>query len=218
MNRRLTLELGLRITHFTPWADNLGFGFSIFDYSKYNSSCTPTQYCGFLWNKRDPSVPLGGFPTARRLLPAALRRRLRPLGTRQDRAARRLGPLLLPLRPVHHRPECFGRHADRHPEQQPGHRRQYPAAGQRTRHPELRHLRRFPSAAWIARTTRTPYTDSYSFTISQRVPWSGLLEVAYVGNQSRDLAQPAAAWAATSTWCRWARCCRRRTAAWTPTV
>ena len=28
VNRRLTLELGLRITQFTPWADNLGFGFS----------------------------------------------------------------------------------------------------------------------------------------------------------------------------------------------
>ena len=37
MNRRLTLELGIRITHFPPWADSLGFGFSVFDYSKYNS-------------------------------------------------------------------------------------------------------------------------------------------------------------------------------------
>ncbi len=34
---------------------------------------------------------------------------------------------------------------------------------------------------------RQPYTDSYSFTVSQRTPWSGLLEVAYVGNKSRDL-------------------------------
>ena len=34
---------------------------------------------------------------------------------------------------------------------------------------------------------RQPYTDSYSFTISQRLPWSSLLEVAYVGNQSKDL-------------------------------
>src|SRR5260370_29756716 len=34
---------------------------------------------------------------------------------------------------------------------------------------------------------KSPVTDSYSFTISQRVPGSGLLEVAYVGNQSRNL-------------------------------
>src|SRR5258708_27903741 len=55
--------MGIRITHFTPWADDLGFGFSSFDYSKYSSSCTPLQYCGFVWNKRDQSVPMGGFPT-----------------------------------------------------------------------------------------------------------------------------------------------------------
>ena len=35
---------------------------------------------------------------------------------------------------------------------------------------------------------RQPYTDSYSFTVSQRMPWSSLLEVAYVGNSSHDLA------------------------------
>ena len=33
----------MRITHFPPWADSLGFGFSVFDYSKYNPSCTPTR-------------------------------------------------------------------------------------------------------------------------------------------------------------------------------
>ena len=35
---------------------------------------------------------------------------------------------------------------------------------------------------------RQPLTESYSFTIAQRMPWSSLLEVAYVGNQSTDLA------------------------------
>ena len=63
VSQPLTLELGLRATHFQPWADRLGYGYSIFDYSKYNSSCTPTEYCGFEWNKRNPNVPMGGFPT-----------------------------------------------------------------------------------------------------------------------------------------------------------
>ena len=40
VNKRITLELGVRITHFTPWADNLGFGYSIFDPTKVNPSCT----------------------------------------------------------------------------------------------------------------------------------------------------------------------------------
>jgi hypothetical protein len=63
VNKRLTLEFGIRLTHFTPWVDRLGYGFSIWDPSQYNTSCTPTQYCGFIWNKRSSSVPMGGFPT-----------------------------------------------------------------------------------------------------------------------------------------------------------
>ena len=185
VNRRLTLELGMRITHFAPWADSLGFGFSVFDYSKYSSSCTPTQYCGFLWNKRDPSVPMGGFPTKGAYFQP--RFGVAYCAERLHRAARRLGTLLLSLRPVHHRPQRIGRHADGHAEQQSGHGRQHAAPGQRTGHAELHIRRRFPSAEWTARTTRVRYTDSYSFTISQRVPGSGLLEVAYVGNQSRNL-------------------------------
>ncbi len=27
---RLTIELGLRMTHFTPWADDEGYGYSVF--------------------------------------------------------------------------------------------------------------------------------------------------------------------------------------------
>ena len=63
MTRRLSAEIGLRLTHFGRWYDYIGYGFPVFDYSKYNTSCKSTDYCGFLWNKRDPSVPTGGFPT-----------------------------------------------------------------------------------------------------------------------------------------------------------
>ena len=41
---------------------------------------------------------------------------------------------------------------------------------------------------------RQPLTKSYSFTIAQRMPWSSLLELAYVGNESTELTtQPARA-------------------------
>ena len=42
-------------------------------------------------------------------------------------------------------------------------------------------------AAVDSKDDKQPYTDSYSFTVSQRTPWSGLLEVAYVGNRSHSL-------------------------------
>ena len=39
----------------------------------------------------------------------------------------------------------------------------------------------------IPPTTSEPLTMTYSFTISQRAPWSSAFEVAYVGNQSEHL-------------------------------
>ena len=34
---------------------------------------------------------------------------------------------------------------------------------------------------------KTPYTWSYNFTITQRVPWNSVVEMQYSGNRSRDL-------------------------------
>ena len=42
-------------------------------------------------------------------------------------------------------------------------------------------------AAVDSKDNNQPYTDSYSFTIAQRTPWSGLLEVSYVGNSTSDI-------------------------------
>ena len=96
VNKRLTVELGLRITHFTPWADRLGFGYSVFDYSKYNTSCTPTQYCGFEWNKRDPNVPIGGFPTRGAFYQPRFGVAYDLMGEGKTGSPRWMGPILLP--------------------------------------------------------------------------------------------------------------------------
>ncbi len=45
---------------------------------------------------------------------------------------------------------------------------------------------------------RQPLTKSYSFTIAQQLPWSSLLEVAYVGNESTELVYTGGGSAATS--------------------
>jgi hypothetical protein len=42
-------------------------------------------------------------------------------------------------------------------------------------------------AAVDGKDDRQAHTDSYSFTISRQLPWSSMLEVAYVGNQTRDI-------------------------------
>ena len=42
-------------------------------------------------------------------------------------------------------------------------------------------------AAVDSKDDNQPYTDSWSVTIDQATPWQGLLEMAYVGNRSREL-------------------------------
>ncbi len=197
VNKRFTLELGMRITHFTPWVDRLGFGFSIFDYSKYNSSCTPTQYCGFLWNNRDPSVPMGGFPTRGAYYQPRFGIAYDIFGngstvlrggwgmyyyhsgqftTGLDVAAGVQTINLTSNQGVGPSPFVASSSAN--------------AAPLMAR--DLDGLN-FSSAALSpgavdSKDDRSPLTKSYSFTIAQRLPWSSLLEVAYVGNDSTDLA------------------------------
>jgi hypothetical protein len=184
VNRRLTLELGMRLTHFAPWADNIGFGFSVFDYSKYSSSCTPTQYCGFLWNKRDSSVPLGGFPTRG----VYYQPRFGVAYALSDSTVLRGGW----GRYYYHSGQfTTGLNVSAGMQTVTLSNNQGTGGNTPLLASELDGLSFNTSAlstgAVDRKDDRSPVTDSYSFTISQRVPWSGLVEVAYVGNQSRDL-------------------------------
>ncbi|MBS1857428.1 MAG: carboxypeptidase regulatory-like domain-containing protein [Acidobacteria bacterium] len=187
--RRLTLELGLRMTHFTPWADRTGAGYSIFNYSLYNSSCTPLQYCGFVWHKRDPNVPIGGFPTRKLFYQPRF-------GAAYDLFGKGNTVLRGGWGRYYYHSGQFTSGLD-------------VAAGVQTvslgsnvngiplMANQLDTLnfstQALSPAAVDSKDDRQPYTDSFSFTVSQRMPWSSLLEVAYVGNRSRDLANSSGA-------------------------
>jgi len=202
VTRKLTVELGLRFSHFTPWRDDLGDGYSIFSLNAYNAgggeSCAgaPT-FCGFLYHKIDASVPVGGFPTR------ALFYQPR-IGAAYD-----LGHQIVLRggwgRFYYHSGQFTNgldasagvKTANLSPSNWVGGTGcpTNPAAGSSLFAANLSCLNLAATPASPSAVDSTdndqPYTDSWSFTVGRPTPWQGYFEAAYVGNRSRDLGNTA---------------------------
>jgi hypothetical protein len=194
--RNLTLNYGLRFTHFQPWIDGLGFGYSIFDVSKFSPSCAgaPT-FCGFEWHARDSAVPVGGFPTrslfvqprfgaaydlrgnGQTVLRGGWGRFYYHSGQFTNGLDASAGVATANLSPTNWvgGPGCPTNPAN--------------GAPLFTSYLSCLNVSATPAspAAVDSKDNNQPYTDSWSFSVDQQTPWNGLMEVSYLGNRSRDL-------------------------------
>ena len=196
VTRKLTLELGMRFSHFTPWIDGEGFGYSIFDQSQFNPTCAGSPaFCGFEWHAKNNSVPLGGFP-ARALF-------YQPrLGVAYDISGAGKTVLRGGWGRFYYHSGQFTSGLDASagvsnstlsPSNWVGASGcpTNPSTGSAlfTAYLSCLDLSATPAspAAVDSKDDNQPYTDSWSATVDQQTPWQGLLEMAYVGNRSRDL-------------------------------
>jgi hypothetical protein len=186
VTRRLTVELGLRMTHFTPWADDEGFGYSTFSASQYkDASCAaaPT-FCGFQWHTRNPAIPVGGFPMRTVFWQPRF-------GVAYDLTGKGNTVLRGGWGRFYYHSGQFTAGLDTSAGSESVTLTPNSIGNQQLLAKNLSGIpfTAAPAApsAVDSRDDRQPHTDSYSFTISQRLPWTSLLEVSYVGNQSSDL-------------------------------
>jgi hypothetical protein len=186
VNRRLTLDYGLRLDHLGPWTDDQGIGASVFVPSAYQASAPGTELTGFEWHKKDSSIPLSGtsgraffynprfgfaydvFGTGRTVVRGGF-----GMYRYHDEQNVQAGALGI----------ATGAYTYSVPS---------PPNGAPQTYAYIANIQ--PSAVLPGsivtlnpKDTEQPETKSYSFTISQRMPWASTAEVSYVGNSATNL-------------------------------
>jgi len=191
--KRLSFQLGMRFTHFQPWYDRLGDGFTIFNTSLYtaptateNCAASPT-FCGFDWHKKDPAVPVTGFPSRALFYQPRIGAAYDLFGTGKSVLRGSWGRYYFHTGQFTNGLEAaagvtttgLGNNVSVNGQTVPLFASELSAVNAPA-------VPSSPSAL-DPKDDLQAHTDFYNVTVSERTPWSSLLEVSYVGNRTRDI-------------------------------
>jgi hypothetical protein len=185
ISRRLTLDYGMRFEHLGPWVDETGIGAAVFDPSKYNPNAKGTDLTGFEWHKINSAIPTSGTPSRLFFYEPRAGIAWDIFGTGKtvlrggygvyryhDEQNVQAGALTVGSGSYSFSPT--------------------PPNGVPTTFAYIASVQ--PSAITPGSVTvlglhddEQPMTKSYSFTVSQRMPWASLFEASYVGSKSKYL-------------------------------
>lgn len=177
VTRRLSVDYGLRFSHLGNWYDREGNGFAVFNSALYDPAASINSGTGFDWHSKNHNVSLSGFPNKTFNYAPRFGLAYDVLGTGKTVLRGGWGEF------IYHNAQ-FTQGLDQplgvqEPTLNSVNVSQIQSTGGSAQP--------FNPQGVLQTDDNAPRTQSYSFTISQRVPFSSLLEVAYVGNDTKYL-------------------------------
>jgi hypothetical protein len=179
VTRRLTVDYGMRASHMGNWYDRQGTGFAVWNPALYDKTQPATKGTGFDWHQQDKSVPLSGFPNRKLYYAPRFGLAYDVFGTGKTVLRGGWGQFYF------HNAQFTQGLDTPLGVQTPGFNGS--TFQQIQNYVSTLGPPPFAATGVLLADDKSPLTTSYSFSVSQRIPFSSLLEVSYVGNDTKYL-------------------------------